>query len=107
TLSYTEPIAKDQILEFNYNHSYTNNKTLNTTYDFVDSTHGYARFDSLFSNSYKFISNSDRFTLNYRIQNIKYNFSAGSGIQFTNFNSNNLTKGITVSRNYVNLTPTV
>ncbi|MDO6434430.1 TonB-dependent receptor [Flavitalea sp. BT771] len=107
TLSYTEPIAKDQILEFNYNHSYTNNKTLNNTFDFSDSTHSYSRFDSLFSNSYKFVSNSDRFTLNYRIQNIKYNFSAGSGIQFTHYNSDNLTKGITVARNYVNLTPTM
>jgi len=107
TVSYTEPIAKDQILEFNYNHSYTNNRTLNNTFDFSDSTHSYSRFDSLFSNSYKFVSNSDRFTLNYRIQNVKYNFSAGSGIQFTNFNSDNLTKGITVARNYVNFTPTV
>ncbi|MBN9379157.1 MAG: outer membrane beta-barrel protein [Chitinophagaceae bacterium] len=107
TLSYTEPIAKDQILEFNYNHSYTNNKTLNNTFDFSPATQGYTRFDSLFSNSYKFLSNSDRFTLNYRIQNPKFNFSAGSGVQFTNYNSQNLTKGITVARNYVNLTPSV
>jgi uncharacterized membrane protein YgcG len=107
TLSYTEPIAKDQILEFNYNHSYTSNKTLNTTYDFSQATKDYTEFDSLFSNSYKFISNSDRLTLNYRIQNVKYNFSAGSGIQFTNYNSNNITKGITVARNYVNFTPTM
>ncbi|HVV03388.1 MAG TPA: TonB-dependent receptor, partial [Puia sp.] len=43
TLSYTEPIAKNQILEFNYNHSYTNNTTRNNTYDFTDSVHGYSR----------------------------------------------------------------
>jgi hypothetical protein len=107
TLSYTEPIAKNEILEFNYNHSYTNNTTLNNTYDYTDSVHGYSRLDSLFTNSYKFVSNSDRFTMNWRIQNPKFNLSAGSGIQFTNYNSDNTTKGIVVARNYVNLTPTV
>jgi len=107
TLSYTQPIAKDQILEFNYNHSYTNNTSNNNTYDFVDSAHSYLKFDSLFSNSYKFTSHSDRVTMNYRIQHVKYNFSAGSGVQFTTFNSLNTTKDITVSHNYVNLTPTV
>jgi hypothetical protein len=107
TVSYTEPIGKNQILEFNYNHTYNKSTTVNNTYDFVDSLHGYARFDSLFSNSYKFVSNSDRFTLNYRIQNPKYNLSIGSGVQFTRFNSDNTTKDIVVAHNYVNLTPTV
>ncbi|HEX9514393.1 MAG TPA: outer membrane beta-barrel protein [Puia sp.] len=106
TLSYTEPIGKNQILEFNYNHTYTKSKTINNTYDFVDSAHDYKSFDSLFSNSYKFVSNSDRFTLNYRIQNAKYNLSLGSGLQYTGFNSDNITKNITVAHNYVNLTPT-
>jgi len=107
TLSYTEPIAKHQILEFNYNHSYTNNTTRNNTFDFADSVHGYSSLDSLFTNSYKFVSNTDRFTLNWRIENEKFNLSAGSGVQLTSYNSDNTTKGITVERNYVNLTPTV
>jgi len=107
TLSYTEPIGRNHIIELNYNYSYTNNKTINSTYDFVDTLHGYKSFDSLFSNSYRFISNSNRFTLNYRIQHPKYNFSIGSGIQFMNFNSLNTTKNITVAHNYVNLTPSV
>jgi hypothetical protein len=107
TLSYTEPVGKNQILEFNYNHTYTKSTTINNTYDFVDSIRDYKSFDSLFSNSYKFVSNSDRFTLNYRIQNLKYNLSMGSGLQYTSFNSDNLTKDITVAHNYINLTPTV
>ena len=107
TLSYTEPIGKNQVLEFNYNHSYTNNKSLNETFDFTDSAHGYSQFDTLFSNSYKFTSNSDRLTTNYRIQNEKYNFSAGTGVQFTSFNSLNTTKDILVSHTYTNLTPTM
>ncbi len=107
TLSYTEPISKNSIIELNYNHNYTHYNSTNGTYDYDSTEHGYTSFDSLFSNSYLFTSNSDRFTLNYRIQNAKYNFSAGSGIQFTNYNSLNTTKQIDVTRNYVNWAPAV
>ncbi len=107
TLSYTEPVGKNQILEFNYNFNYQHNVSVNNTYDFVDSLKGYEQFDSLFSNSYKFVSHANRLTLNYRVQNPKFNFSVGSGIQFTGFNSLNTTKDISVVQNYVNLTPTV
>ncbi|HEV3249428.1 MAG TPA: outer membrane beta-barrel protein, partial [Puia sp.] len=107
TLSYTEPVGKNQILEFNYNYSYNKNSSTNNTYEFEDKLKNFTRFDSLFSNSYKFTSNSNRFSLNYRIQNPNYNLSLGSGVQFTGFNSLNTTKNITVAHDYVNLTPTV
>lgn len=107
TLSYTEPVGKNQIIELNYNYTFLKNTALNNTYDFVDDQHTYKKFDSLFSNSYRFTSHSNRMTLNYRVQNPKFNFSMGSGIQFTGFNSLNTTKGILVQHDYVNLTPTV
>jgi hypothetical protein len=108
TLSYTEPLSKHSVLEFNYNHSYNRSTTTNNTYDYVDSLKGYTSYDSLFSNSYRFVSNSDRFTLNYQFHRNKVNFNVGSGLQFTNFNSLNTSKlNDDVSRNYVNLTPTV
>ena len=107
TLSYTEPIGKNQILEFNYNYTYQHNVSVNNTYDFVDSLHGYTLFDSLFSNSYTFVSYANRFTLNYRLQNARFNFSIGSGIQYTSFNSLNTTKNIPVDHEYVYPTPTV
>jgi hypothetical protein len=107
TLSYTEPVGKNQILEFNYNYTYQHNVSINNTYDFVDSLRSYKQFDSLFSNSYTFVSHANRFTLNYRLQNAKFNFSVGSGIQFTGFNSLNTTKNIPVIHDYVYPTPTV
>jgi len=107
TLSYTEPLSRNAILELNYNHSYTRHTTINNTYDYNEGAHAYSAFDSLFSNSYTFVSNSDRVTLNYRIQNKKFNFSMGSGVQFTSYNSLNTTKNIEVAHNYVNLTPAV
>lgn len=106
TLSYTEPVGKNKVIELNYNHTYIKSTTINNTYDYTDAAHDYKTFDSLFSNSYKFLSNADRISLNFRIQNLKYNLNIGSGVQFTDFTSENTTKGITVSHNYVNLTPT-
>ncbi len=107
TLSYTEPISHNAIIEINYNHTYNKSTTTNNTFDHSDVDKSYTQFDSLFSNSYKFVSNSDRFTINYRLQAHKANVNVGSGIQFMNFNSLNTTKNIDVSHNYVNLTPTV
>ena len=107
TLSYTEPLGKNQIIEFNYNYDYNRNNSINNTYAYDYTVKGFNTLDSLFSNSYKFISNANRFSLNYRIQNPKYNLSVGSGIQFTDFNSLNTTKNITVAHEYINLTPTV
>jgi hypothetical protein len=108
TLSYTEPVGKNQIIEFRYNYNYTHSNTIDNTYDFSDATKKYDLFDSLFSNSYKFTQHWNNFTLSYRIQDPnKFNLSFGSGIQFTEFVSTNTTKDITVSHNYINLTPTV
>jgi hypothetical protein len=107
TLSYTEPIAKNQILQLTSNHTYTNSRSINNTFRYVDSLQSYSLFDSVYSNSYKFTSNSDQAALAWRIMASKYNLSVGSGIQWTTFTSDNTTKGITVSRNYVNYTPSV
>jgi len=107
TLSYTEPISKHSIIELNYNHTYSRSTTTNNTYDYEDAAKAYTLFDSLFSNSYKFVSNSDRFSLSYRLQAGKANLNIGSGLQFLHFNSLNTTKDITVPGNFVNLTPTV
>lgn len=107
TLSYTEPLSRHSILQLNYSHNYTHSRTINNTYDFVDSLKQYSQFDSLFSNSYTFTSNADNLSLAWRIQEQKYNFSVGSGIQWMTFTSVNTTKDVTVSRPYTNFTPTV
>ncbi|HEV3411217.1 MAG TPA: outer membrane beta-barrel protein [Puia sp.] len=107
TLSYTEPISKHSIIEIRYNHTYNKSTTINDTFDFDSAFSKYDRFDSLFSNSYKFLSNADQLTLSYRIQNPKYNINIGSGGQVTHFNSLNITKNKDVDRTYLTLNPTV
>lgn len=107
TLSYTEPLSKHAILQFNYSHSYNHSRTINNTYDYVDSLKSFTQFDNLFSNSYTFTSNSDNASLAFRVQQTKFNFSVGSGIQWMTFESINTTKNdLTVKRPYTNFTPT-
>jgi hypothetical protein len=107
TLSYTEPLSKHSVLELNYNHTYNRSRTINNTYDYDNVAKEYTAFDSLFSNSYRFESNSDRVSLSYRLQFPKMNVNIGSGVQWMNFDSRNTTKGIDVAHNFANLTPTV
>jgi hypothetical protein len=106
TLSYTEPIAKNQILEFRYNFNYNKNYSVNNTYSYDNDAHDYKTLDSLYSNTYKFNSTSSTATISYRLQKEKYNFNIGTGIQFTDYVSNNTVKRDTVAHNYVNFIPT-
>lgn len=107
TLSYTEPIAPNQLIELNYNFSYTDNHSVNETYRFDKFSGTYSQFDSLFSNSYHYTNTSSRATVNYRVQKTKFNFSMGTGMQFTRQESVNTTKHITIGNNFINFTPTV
>lgn len=107
TLSYTEPIAANQLIELNYNFSYTNNRSVSESYRLDQFYKTYSLFDSLFSNSYHYTNTSGRATVNYRIQNPKYNFSMGTGLQFTSQESVNTTKQITIANHFINFTPTV
>ncbi len=107
TLNYTEPVGKHTYLLLTYGYSYNSSKTVNNTYDYDDIIQKYSTFDSLFSNSYKFTSNSNRISATFRIANSKLNLNFGSGIQFMNYNSFNVTKDIDVNKDYTNITPTV
>ena len=107
TVSYTEPIGKNQMLELRYSFSYNNSTTINNTFRFDNAGQKFSTFDSLFSNSYKYTATSNTANLSYRIQQTKYNLNIGTGVQFTDLLSNNTTKNVIVSRNFVNLTPTM
>lgn len=108
-ISYTEPIGKNKILEINYNFSYNKNTSDRYiyNYDYDAPIKGYDKFDSIYSNAFQNNYHSNRLSLNYRIQNNKYNFSLGTGIQEGKVNSINNTKKYDISQQYVNLTPTV
>ncbi|MDB5231937.1 MAG: hypothetical protein JWN76_2742, partial [Chitinophagaceae bacterium] len=107
TFSYTEPISNNQQIELNYNYGYTLSTSDRRTYNYDSATKGYTALDTALSNAFQNIYNSNRFTLNYRIQSKNYNLIVGSGIQFANQNSDNSTRHINIKRNYTNLYPAV
>ncbi len=107
TFSYTEPIGKNQMLELRYTYSYNNSTTINNTYRYDNVAQKFSQFDSVFSNSYKYTQTFSTANLSWRIQKTKFNMNIGTGVQFTDVNSNNTTKNIIVARNYVNFTPTM
>jgi hypothetical protein len=106
TFSYTEPVGKHSIIEFNYNYSYNKNVSTRTTYNYDSATQKFSSIDSLLTNSYDNTYHSNRFTLNYLIQKNKMNLSFGSGLQAGNLASMNATKNITLTQHYINLYPT-
>jgi len=100
TLSYTEPLAKNQMMEINYNFNYTKNTAQRFTYNQQHI------FDSAYSNDFENTYHSNRLTVSYRLQNAKYNFNIGTGVQLGELNSINHTTDSTIHQQYTNFTPT-
>jgi len=105
TLSYTEPIARNQQLEFNYNYSYNLNNSGRETMEFNSGSGKYDMPVVNLTNTFENTFNSNRVTVSYRLQNPKYNFSIGSGVQVGDLTSNNITKNTVINQHFVNLFP--
>lgn len=105
SVSYTEAIARDKILEFNYNHSDNRNesdrktfrKTASGNYDLP-----VASQTNLFQNSNRF----DRFGANLRVVKKKYNYQLGMAVQQTALESNNLSTKTLIRQKATNYFPT-
>ncbi len=106
TLSYTEAIAKNHQLELNFNYSYSTNNSERITYNFDSTTMDYTVVDSTLTNKYENTYASQRATLNYRYFRGKINLTAGSGVQFGQRESNNISKDLHLKQDYINLFPT-
>ena len=100
TLSYTEPLAKNQMMEINYNFNYSKNTSVRSTLNQQQI------FEPLYSNDFENTYHSNRVTLSYRLQNAKYNFNIGTGVQVGELNSINHTTDSTINQRYTNFTPT-
>ena len=106
TISYTEPIARDKILEFNYsrndNHSRSDRRTFNKNIATGNYDQVIAAQTNLFENSNLY----DRFGTNLRIVKKKYNYQLGFSVQQTTLESNNLSKNSIITQKATNLFPT-
>lgn len=104
TVSYTEPLAKGQLLELSYANNLkasVSNKITNangpTGYDIL--------VDSLTNRFFNQV-NSQRATLGYRLQIGKIALGISNGVQFTELTSQVKSKGIEVQKHFTNLYPT-
>lgn len=104
SLSYTEPIARDKILEVNYSRNdnrstsdrKTYNKDINGKYnEVVDSLTNYFENQNLY----------DRIGANLRIVKKKYNYQLGFAVQQTTLESDNVSKRSSLVQKATNFFP--
>ncbi|RWY52335.1 TonB-dependent receptor [Mucilaginibacter gilvus] len=103
-LSYQEPLSKHSFLEGNYafNHSYTSsNKETDTLYA-PGAYHNY----ELWSNNYNYTFTTNRFGLNYRVVQAKYNYVIGIGGQPATLEGFNVKTNQSTKVNTFNVIPT-
>jgi hypothetical protein len=105
-LSYLEPIGKVSFLELRYefNHTYTtSDKETDTLY--TANPDRFHRYD-LLSNSYNYTFTTNRFALNYKIIEKKYNVTVGVGAQPAKLDGTNVMSNVSTSISTFNIIPT-
>ena len=86
-LSYTEPLSKKSLLEFNYNFNTTRSISDKITFDFDKITGKHSTLNNVLSNNFLSDYTYHRPTLNWRYQQSKYNFAIGAAAQEASLNS--------------------
>jgi hypothetical protein len=105
TLSYLEPIGKHTYLEFNYafNRAITDNNKETTVLD--SATNAFVT-DGTLSNLYNYTFTTNKFGLNYRFIEKKYNLTLGVGVQPSVLDGNSPSTGVTTHVETTNFIPT-
>ena len=100
--SYQEPLSKTQTLEFNY--SYTKSVAANDKLVYnIDTNNSKKKLIDSLSNDYENIYYTNRFGINYRVTQKKYNYSIGMAVQPALLNS--VSKINSYRQNLVNYLP--
>jgi hypothetical protein len=105
-LSYTEPLARDKILEVNYRHADNRNNSDRRTYDYNTTTGSYDRPVDSLTNDFNYANISDRVGTNLRVVKKKYNWQIGFAVQQSSQESNNRTLKKNSKMNFTNFFPT-
>lgn len=79
--SYTEPVGLNKLLEFNYSYTRNLNQSDKTTTNYNSVTGKYDVPNLLLTNNFDNIYKAHRFTANFRVQEKKYNYQFGFGVQ--------------------------
>ncbi len=103
--SYTEPIGKNKVMEFNYSHNNNMTESDNKTFRYNVATKRYDIVQTTLTNHFENSVVADRVGANFRYIQKKYNFQIGMAIQQTKLESNNLTKNTSINQTFRNLFP--
>lgn len=108
--SYTEPVANNKLLEFNYAYTHNNNTSDRKAYDFNGSTGKYDQLNLQQTNYFENDFIAQRAGTNFRVQTAKYNWQLGGAVEFSELKSRSLraltAKDTTVAQKFVNFFPT-
>jgi uncharacterized membrane protein YgcG len=79
--SYTEPLAANKILEINYAYTLNKNTSDRQTFNYNTLTSDYDIVNLLLTNRFENTFEASRFGANFRVQEKKYNYQVGLGVQ--------------------------
>ncbi len=102
-ISYNEPLSQRGNLEFNYNLNYTKYDNDRLTSDITPS--GVITPNPLLSNNYQYDFMTNRFGMNYRFNEKKYNYSIGLAVQPAVLTGESSTLGTSYRRSSFNFIP--
>ena len=106
-LSYTEPLSRKSLLEFNYSFNAAHNGSGKTTFDFDALTGKHTLLNETLSNHFLNDYVYNRPGINWRYQQKKYNFTLGAAVQQaslkTNFHS--MAQDSTIKHAFKNFLP--
>jgi len=108
--SYTEPIGLNKLLEFNYAYTHNVSESNKQTYNYNIATAKYDNPNLLLTNNFENIFTAHRAGINFRVQQKKYNYQFGLGVQQSTLESKSH-QGLTgkdslIKQTYVNIFPT-
>ncbi len=88
SVSYTEPVGLNKLLEFNYAHSNNYSQSDRSTFDYNSATGNYDIVNLPLTNDFKNRNLLNRYGVNFRKQDKKYNYQLGFGVQNASLTSN-------------------
>jgi hypothetical protein len=106
SMSYTEPIGRNKILELNYSHNGSENESDRRGYDFNTVSGKFDQAEQTLTNHFQNRNSSNRYGTNFRLVKKKYNFQVGVSLQNSMLETNNMTLKTTITNRYTNLFPT-
>lgn len=103
SMSYTEPIGRDKIWEFNYGYNRNASESDRQTYDFDQSTGKFSAINDELTNHFDNLNQIHRVGSNFRVIKKRYNYQLGAAMQSTLMESDDLSEKLSFERQYTNL----